>query len=98
VGGLIRVLNHNQTELFIRRNHDLMLLGADSDESDNFIVMHLLDLALGLVQEGIDNLTIINRVFLGHGTPDGEALLVDDDRTDNAFVGINAVKSCFNLR
>ena len=94
---MVRVLNDNQTEFLIRGNHDLMLLGADSDEGDCLLLVDLLDLGLRLVQEPTDDLTIIDRINLVHGCADGKTFLVDDNETDNAFVRINAVKRCFNL-
>ena len=75
-----------------------MFLRPDPDEGDNLFFMNFLDLALGLVQKGADDLPVVDGVVLAHRGPDGEAFLVYDDQTDNAFMCINAVKRCFNLR
>ena len=96
--GSVGVLHDDQAELFVGRNHDLVLLRPDSYEGDDLLLVDLRDLALRLVEEGGDDLAVIDGVILTHGRPDGEALLVHDDKSDNTLMSINSVKSGFNLR
>jgi len=49
VTGVVGVLNYNQTELFVGRNHDLMFLRSDSNECNNLFFVNFLDLRLCLV-------------------------------------------------
>jgi hypothetical protein len=67
VAGVVGVLNNNQTELLVGRNHDLVFLRPDSDESDGFFLVYFLDARSGLVEESADDLAVINSVVLAHG-------------------------------
>lgn len=48
---LIRVLNHNQRELLVWRNHNFVLQAANTDESDDLFLVNLSDLVLARAQE-----------------------------------------------
>ena len=95
--GGVGVLHNDQAELFVRCNHDLVLLRPDSYEGDDLFLVDLRDLALCLVEESRDDLAVIDGVILAHGRSDGEAFLVHDDKSDNTLMSINSVKSGFNL-
>ena len=98
VVALVRVLNDNESELLVWRNHNLMLQGANTDESDGLLLMDLLDFGLGAIEEAADDLTVFNGGSGAHGGPNGEALVVDDNDSNNAHVGVNAIHSLFNFR
>ena len=97
MAGGVRVLHHDQAELFVGSDHDLVLLRADSYEGDDLLLVDLRDLALCLVQEGRDDLAVIDGVILTHGRPDSQPLLVNDDESDNALMSVDPIKGGFYL-
>lgn len=95
---LVRVLNHNQGELLIGRNHNLMLQRTNSNESDGLLFMDLLNLGLSSVEEATNYLAVLDGLGRAHGASNSQSLVVDNDDTDNAHMGVNAIHRLFNFR
>jgi hypothetical protein len=91
------VLQHNHGEFTVGRNHNLMLIGPDSNEGDVFFGVESLDGGLGLGVELSDEGAVLNGLSLGHGGLNSDTLLVDDHNAEDTHMGINPVKSLFYL-
>ena len=63
---ITRVLNHDQTVLFVGRDHDFVLLRPDSNEGDFFFCMDGLDGEGDVSRKLADKRAILNGVRIRH--------------------------------
>lgn len=91
------VLQHNEGVIFLRRDHDLVLLASDSNELHIVLGVEGLDGRLGLGGELGDQTAILDGVILRHGRTDGDATGVHNDDTLHTLVGVDAVDGFFNF-
>lgn len=89
------VLQDNQAELLVRCNHNLVLVASNPDECNRLISVQTCDGCLSLCVKLGNEGTILNRLVLGHGRANSNALLIYDHDAQNTHVRIDAVKGLF---
>jgi hypothetical protein len=91
------VLQHNHAELFVRRNHDLVLVRPDPYKRDVFFRVESFDRRLCLRVELSDEGAILNSFVLAHGGPDSDSFLVDNHDPDDTHVCPDSINRLFHL-
>ena len=75
------VLQYDKLEFLLWGNHDLVLLGSDSNEVNILVWQQRLDGKMSLGSELVYEGAIFDGVVLGHGRLDGDSLRIDNHYT-----------------
>ena len=92
-----RVLEHDEGELLIRGDHDLVHFWTDTDEGDLLVLVQVFDCEMCMSGELGNEGSVFNGLGQVHGGLDGNTLLVDNNDTADAHMGVYTIKRLFNF-
>ena len=91
------ILKYNQSELFIRCNHDLVHSWADFDEGYLLIFVQSFDCHLSFVRKLRNEWTSVNSFLLWHRRLDSHSFFVHNDHAKHTHMGVDSIQRFFYL-
>ena len=91
------VLEYYHTKLFVGSNHDLVLVGPNTNESDVLFWMKCFDCGSSFCVELSDKTAVLDCCVLVHSRTNGDSFLVDNNYAEDSHVRIDSIECLFNF-